>query len=212
MLDFLAKKKSNKVIDSSVLIDGRIFAIFKSGFLENDDVIIPLFVLEEVQRLADSRDPAKRLKGRQGLDVARKIQDLTGAEIWNKRIKEVDDAKSIDTKIVILSKHLGAKILTLDHSLNEIAKLHKVSVLSVHELYLAVKPKFVIGEEIFVKIKEKGKEAGQGKGDYEGTMVVVDGGEIHLGTRIKVEIRSILSLDTGILIFAKPVKREEDGV
>ena len=212
MLDFLSRKKQNKVLDSSVIIDGRIYDIFRSGFLDSEDVIIPLFILEEVQRLADSKDHTKRQKGKRGLETARKIQDLTGAEIWNARIKEVDDIKNIDTKVVILSKHLNAKILTLDHSLNEIAKLHKISVLSIHELYLAVKPRFMIGDEFFVKIKEKGKEQGQGKGDFDGTMVVVDGGETYLGKRVKVEIRTIYSQDTGILIFAKPVKREEDGI
>ena len=197
-------------MDSSVLIDGRIFDILKSGFLEGD-FIIPLFILEEIQTLADSRDHIKRQKGKRGLDTAKRVRELTSAEIWNKKIEEVDTCKDVDTKLVILCKNLGAKMLTLDHSQNELAKIHSVPVLNVHELYLAVKPKFIVGEEIFVKIKEKGNEQDQGRGDYEGTIVIVDGGEAHLGKRIKVVIRNIMSTDAGTLIFAKPVKREEDG-
>lgn len=210
MLDFLSRKKSNKVLDSSVIIDGRILDIFKSGFLDLNDIIIPLFVLEEVQRLADSRDHNKRQKGKVGLENAKKIQTLTNADIWNKRIKEVDETVAIDTKIIILSKHLEASVITLDNSLREIAKIHKIPVLSIHELYLAVRPKLMPGDEVFVKIKEKGKELGQGRGDYEGMMIIVDDGEAFMGQRIKVVVRTVYSPEPGSLVFAKPVKREED--
>lgn len=212
MLDFLSKKKSNKVIDSSVLIDGRILDVFQTGFLEIDDVFIPLFVLEEIQRLADSRDHEKRQMGKKGLETARRIQEITGATIWNKRVKEVDDEKAIDTKVVMLAKHLEAKVLTLDSSLSEIAKIHKIPVLSIHQLYLSVRPKLIKGDEIFVKIKEKGREPGQGRANYEGTMIVVDGGEVFMGQRIKIEVREVLAVTGGVLVFAKPVKREEDGI
>lgn len=211
MLEFLTKKKSNKVIDSSVLIDGRILGVFETGFLDRDGVILPLFVLEEMQRLADSRDHDKREKGKRGLEVARKVQELTGATVWNKRVEEVDSEKAVDTKVIMLAKHLEAKVLTLDNSLYEIAKIHKIPVLSIHELYLSVRPKLMIGDEFFVKIKERGRDNGQGRGDYEGTMVVVDGGEAFIGKRIRAEVRTILNVGTGILVFARPVKREEDG-
>ncbi len=211
MLDFLSKKKSNKVIDSSVLIDGRILGVFETGFLDREGVIIPLFVLEEVQRLADSKDHDKREKGKRGLEVARKIQEITGAEIWSKKIKEVEDEKSIDTKVVILSKHLDAKVLTLDNSLNEIAKIHKIPVLSIQKLYLAVRPRLVFGDVVWVKIKERGREPGQGRADYEGIMVIVDGGEAYIRQRVQVEVRAVQNNDIGYLAFARLVKKEENG-
>jgi len=209
MLDFLKSKKQNKIMDSSVLIDGRIYDVIKSGFLEGD-FLIPLFILEEVQKLADSKDHAKRQKGKRGLEIAKKIQELTKSEIWNKKIDEVDACDKVDTKLVILCKNLGSKMLTLDHSMNELAKIHSVEVLNINELYLAVRPRLMMGDEIFVKIREKGKEQGQGRGDWEGNMVVVDGGEEFMGQRIKVVIRLVYGQDTGTLAFAKPVKREDE--
>lgn len=208
MLEIFGKKKSNKVLDSSVFIDGRIYSILKTGFLEGN-FIIPLFILEEMQRLADSNDHDKRQKGRSGLETAKKVQSLTGAETWNKRVQEVDEAASVDIKLVLLSKHLSAKLLTLDYALNEVAKIHGVTVLSIQELYLAIRPKFVVGDEIFVKIKEKGKEPGQGRGNIEGTMIVVEGAEAFIGQRIKAEIRDVNSNERGTLVFAKLTKREE---
>lgn len=211
MLEFLSKKKSNKVIDSSVLIDGRILGVFESGFLEPEGIIIPLFILEEIQRLADSKDHDKREKGKRGLAVARKLQELTEASIWNKRIKEIDEENLVDSKVVLLAKHLDAKILTLDNSLFEIAKIHKIPVLSIHQLYMSVRPRLMVGDVIWVKIRERGREAGQGRADYEGIMVVVDGGEAFLRQRVQVEIRGVQNNDIGYLAFARPVKKEEDG-
>jgi len=205
MLELFAKKKSNKVLDSSVFIDGRILSVLKTGFIEGD-FIIPLFVLEEMQRLADSKDHDKRQKGRDGLEMAKKVQALTGAEIWNKKLLEVDEATSTDIKLVLLSRTLNAKILSLDHNLNEISKIHGVTVLNIQELYLAIRPKFLKGDEIFVKIKEKGKEPGQGRGDIEGTMIVVDGGEEFMGQRIKVVVREVYAQETGTLVFAKIIR------
>lgn len=210
MLDIF-RKKANKVIDSSVFIDGRILGVLESGFLEGD-IIIPLFILEEMQRLGDSRDHEKRQKGRSGLETAKRVQSLAHAEIWNKKVKEVEEAENVDTKLVLLSRHLGAKILTLDRSLNEIAKIHGVPVMSIHELYLSVRPKLLRGDEIFVKIDEAGTEPGQGRGDFEGTMICVDGGLQYLGQRIKVKVRTALGTDAGILVFAKPVKRDENAI
>lgn len=204
MLELFAKKKENKVLDSSVLVDGRIYDLLKTGFLEGT-IVIPLFILEEIQQLADSKDHSKRQKGKKGLDVARKISELTKVDTWNGTIKEVEESKSTDIKLVILCKHLHGKLLTLDHNLGGVAKVHGVTVLSIHDLYLSIRPKLMLGDEIFVKIKEKGKDPGQGRGDYEGTMVVVDKAADRIGQRVKVEVRQVWSQDTGTLVFAKLV-------
>jgi len=198
-------KKHSKIRDTSVLIEGRILGIIENGFLEGN-IILPDFVLEEMQTMwADSKDHDKRQKGRKGLEVAERVKSLTDAEIYE------DDESDIpvDTKLINLSKKLEGKLLTLDINLGKLAKVHSVPVLNINDLYDAIKPKLVVGQEIFVKIKEKGKEKNQGRGDFDGTMVVVDDAVQHIGKRIKVEIRSVLGLPTGTMIFARPVKKDE---
>jgi len=208
MFNLFNKKKTPKILDTSVLIDGRIVGIIESGFLDGN-IIIPDYVLEEMQTMwADSKDHDKRQKGRKGLDIAEKVKNLTHAEIYISK----KDPSPVDTRLVYLADEMEGKLMTLDVNLAKMARVHSVPVLNINDLYDAIKPRLVIGQEIFVKIKEKGKDRNQGRGDYEGTMVVVDDAIEHIGKRIKVEIRSVLGLTTGVLVFARPVLEEEtDG-
>ena len=148
MLKFLNRNKNSKVIDSSVFIDGRIIGIIESGFMEGN-LIIPQFVLEEMQTMADSKDHDKRQKGRKGLDVAFKVQKLANAKVLDKEV----EANTVDMKLVILSKEINAKLLALDVNLNKVAKVHLIPVLNINDLYNAIKPRLVVGQTISIKIK-----------------------------------------------------------
>ncbi len=202
MLNLFKKNNNYKIIDSSALIDGRLNNIIDKGWLDGD-IVVPQFVVDELQSLADSKDYSKRFKGRKGLDNIKKIDNVI---IWNKKLSDVDEVGTVDMKLVMLTRHFNGKLLTLDSNLIKVSKIHNVGTLSIQELYIAVKPRFVIGDEFTLKIKEKGKEPGQGRGDYEGTMVVVDGAEDFIGRKARVEVRSVFSQDSGTLIFAKIIK------
>ncbi len=190
-----------KVLDTSVIIDGRIADICTTGFLEGP-LIIPGFVLEELRHIADSQDLLKRNRGRRGLDVLNKIQKDLPIEV---RIVEKDfpDAE-VDSKLIKLTKFLDGKILTNDYNLNKVCELQGVPVLNINELANAVKPVVLPGEEMNVYIVKDGKEIGQGVGYLDdGTMIVVDSGRRYIGDTITVVVTSVLQTAAGRMIFAK---------
>jgi uncharacterized protein YacL len=192
-----------KILDTSVIIDGRIADIVKTGFLEGP-LVIPGFVLEELRHIADSSDVLKRNRGRRGLDILNRIQKELAAEV---RIceEEIPDAVEVDSKLLKLAKLLGGKVVTNDYNLNKVAELQQVPVLNINELANAVKPAVLPGEEMTVTIIKDGKEVGQGVAYLDdGTMIVVDGGKRYIGETIIVVVTSVLQTAAGRMIFAKP--------
>ncbi len=194
---------SHKILDTSVIIDGRIADICRSGFLEGT-LVIPEFILEELRHIADSPDLLKRNRGRRGLDILNRIQkDLdVKVEILP---QDYEDITEVDSKLVRLAKNIGGKILTNDFNLNKVAELQGVPVLNINELANAVKPVVLPGEEMYVKVIKEGKEHGQGVAYLDdGTMIVVDEGRRFIGDEVEVLVTSILQTAAGRMIFAKP--------
>lgn len=191
-----------RVLDTSVIIEGRIADICDSGFIEGD-LIVPRFVLNELQFLADSSDSTKRLRGRRGLDVLNHMQKSSNINI---EIVEQDfpKIKGVDGKLVALAKHLNAKLLTNDYNLNKVAQLQGVRVLNVNELANAMKPVVLPGEQMTVKIIREGKESGQGVGYLDdGTMIIVDSGQKMLNMNVDVVVTSVLQTTAGRMIFSE---------
>ncbi len=195
--------KRYKLLDTSAIIDGRIADVIDSGFLEGT-LLIPVFVLEELQRIADSADALKRVRGRRGLDILQKIrsEEKLPVEIDD---RDFDDIAEVDSKLVQLGQMVGGKIITNDYNLNKVSELRGVSVLNVNELANAVKPVVVPGESMRVTVVKDGKEQGQGVAYLDdGTMIVIEGGHRHLNQAIDVEVTSALQTAAGRMIFAKP--------
>jgi len=194
-----------KLLDTSVIIDGRIFDICKTGFIEGP-LVIPVFVLNELQLISDSSDELKRNRGRRGLDILNKIQTDLEIEV---QITEEDfeDTHEVDSKLVKLGKLTKGKILTNDYNLNKVATVQGVDVLNINELANAVKPIVLPGEEMKVLLVKGGKENGQAIAYLDdGTMIVVENGKKYIGNSTIVLVTSILQTAAGRMIFAKPKK------
>lgn len=194
------------VIDTSVIIDGRITDICKTKFLEGK-LIVPRFVLKELQQIADSSDPIKRQRGRRGLEVLNTIQKDLGVHLT---IHEDDfpDVPEVDAKLVKLAKLLGAMVLTVDFNLNRVATIQNVRVLNINELANALKPVVFPGETMEIKLIKEGKEHNQAIGYLEdGTMVVVEEGRKFIGQTMKVAVTSVLQTQAGRMIFTKMENR-----
>ena len=193
-----------KIIDTSVVVDGRILEIVQSGFLEGP-LVLPRFVLRELQLIADSVDAMKRTRGRRGLDVLAKLQEATPLEIDERDYDDVGGA--VDAKLVRLARERNGSIVTNDYNLNRVAHVEGVAVLNINELAGAVKPVVLPGEELHVTIVRDGKEAHQGVGYLDdGTMIVVENGRRLIGEDTDVAVTSVLQTVAGRMIFAK-VKR-----
>ncbi|MFD2703712.1 PIN/TRAM domain-containing protein [Paenibacillus shunpengii] len=195
--------EEHKILDTSVIIDGRIADICKTGFIEGT-IVIPEFVLEELQHIADSSDLLKRNRGRRGLDILNKIQKELEIKvlIYEGDFEEISE---VDSKLVKLAKVLQGKVVTNDFNLNKVCELQGVSVLNINDLANAVKPVVLPGEEIMVQIIKDGKEHGQGVAYLDdGTMIVVEGGREYIGTMMEVLVTSVLQTSAGRMIFAKP--------
>ena len=195
--------KRYKLLDTSAIIDGRIADVIDSGFIEGT-LLIPVFVLEELQRIADSADALKRVRGRRGLDILQKIRSEARLPVEIDS-RDFDDIAEVDSKLVRLGQLVGGKIVTNDYNLNKVSELQGVSVLNVNELANAVKPVVVPGESMHVTVVKDGKEQGQGVAYLDdGTMIVIEGGHRHLNQAIDVEVTSALQTAAGRMIFAKP--------
>ena len=192
-----------KILDTSAIIDGRVADICKTSFIEGV-LVIPEFVLEELQHIADSSNILKRNRGRRGLDILNKIQNEIDIPVLISS-KDYDDIKEVDRKLVKLAQELNGQVVTNDYNLNKVSELQGVSVLNINELANAVKPVVLPGEEMEVKIIKDGEEPGQGVGYLnDGTMIVVDDGKDHIGEEIDVLVTSVLQTSAGRMIFAKP--------
>jgi uncharacterized protein YacL len=195
--------EEHKILDTSVIIDGRIADICKTGFIEGT-LVIPEFVLEELQHIADSSDLLKRNRGRRGLDILNKIQKELEVKvlIYEGDFEEISE---VDSKLVRLAKVLQGKVITNDFNLNKVCELQGVSVLNINDLANAVKPVVLPGEEILVQVIKDGKEHGQGVAYLDdGTMIVVEGGRDFIGSNLEVMVTSVLQTSAGRMIFAKP--------
>ena len=193
-----------KLLDTSVIIDGRIADIAQTGFLEGV-LLLPVFVLEELQRIADSADSLKRVRGRRGLDVLQKIRSESKKLTVEVTNEDFDDVAEVDSKLVKLAQKVGGRIITNDYNLNKVAELRGVKVLNINELANALKPVAIPGEEMSVLIVKEGKETGQGVAYLDdGTMIVIENGKRLMGEKIKVEVTSALQTAAGRMIFAKP--------
>lgn len=196
--------KNYKLLDTNVIIDGRISDICRTGFLEGT-LLIPVFVLEELQHIADSPDTLRRVRGRRGLDVLKQIQDDSAklkVEVMN---VDFEDIQEVDSKLVRLAQKVSGKIITNDFNLNKVAQLRGVEVLNINDLSNAVKPVVIPGETMRVQVVKDGKEPGQGVAYLEdGTMIVIENGHRYLSRTISVEVTSALQTSAGRMIFAKP--------
>lgn len=191
-----------KVLDTSVIIDGRIFDICQTGFVEGS-LVIPNFVLEELRHIADSSDGLKRNRGRRGLDILNKIQKELNIDVQIYE-KDFPDIAEVDSKLLKLAQVLNGKVVTNDYNLNKVAEFQGVPVLNINELANAVKPVVLPGEEMRIQIIKDGKESGQGVAYLDdGTMIVVEGGRKYIGETKDVVVTSVLQTAAGRMIFAK---------
>lgn len=200
------------VLDTSAIIDGRIADISQTGFLQGT-LLIPRFILTELQQIADSPDSMRRNRGRRGLDMLSKLQKESDVPV---QVSEVDfgDTHEVDAKLVKLAKSLRCPIITNDFNLNRVAELQGVRVLNINELANTVKPVVLPGEEMTIRIIQEGREAGQGIGFLDdGTMVVVEGGKRYLNSDLDITVTRVLQTAAGRMIFAQPQdgQRNERG-
>ncbi len=191
-----------KLLDTSVIIDGRIADLCETGFMEGS-FILPQFILQELQHIADSSDSLKRARGRRGLDVLRRVQEMPGLTV-NIVDDDFPQLREVDAKLVALAKKLGSKIVTNDLNLNKVASLQGVKVLNINELSNALRPVVLPGESLRVFVLKEGKEAGQGVAYLEdGTMVVVDDAKRLISKYVDVVVTSVLQTTAGRMIFTK---------
>jgi uncharacterized protein YacL len=191
------------LLDTSVIIDGRIADISRTGFISGE-LLVPNFVLNELQHIADSSDTLRRNRGRRGLDVLRRLQEESVSPV---RITDmdVDGVREVDDKLVLLAKQLHCPIVTNDYNLNRVAELQGVPVLNINELANAVKVVYLPGESFRVEIIQEGKEVDQGVGYLDdGTMVVIENGRSSIGSEIEVVVTKVLQTTAGRMIFARP--------
>lgn len=197
--DFSAKPK---ILDTSVIIDGRIFDICQTGIVEGV-IIIPEFVLQELRHVADSADGLKRNRGRRGLDVLNRIRKELDIPV---RIvdKDYEDIHEVDSKLIHMAQEMSGVVVTNDYNLNKVAEVQNISVLNINELTNALKPILLPGEQMQASIVKDGKEAGQGVAYLDdGTMIVVEGGKKHVGEQCMLTVTSVLQTAAGRMIFAK---------
>lgn len=210
--DIVVKGKKNKdvkVVDTSVLIDGRLADVADTGFLSGK-LIVPRFVLHELQMVADSADATKRQRGRRGLDILKRLQENhdISVKIYD---KDYPTIKEVDSKILELAKELGAKVATTDFNLNKVAALQGISVLNINDLAGSLKSVVLPGDSMTVYLAKEGKEKSQAVGYLDdGTMVVVEEGKRHIGKRMQVLVNSILQTSAGRMIFTR-VHEGRDG-
>lgn len=193
-----------KLVDTSVIIDGRIADVCQTGFVEGT-LLVPRFILKELQNIADSADELRRAKGRHGLDVLKVLQDPEKSHLQLKIIEDdPKDVREVDGKLVILARQYHAKILTNDFNLNKVAQIEGIQVLNINDLANALKPVVLPDEQMEIKIIKEGKEPTQGVGYLDdGTMVVVDGGRAYMGRTVSVLVTSVLQTTAGRMIFTR---------
>jgi len=205
-IEFAKEVKGLKpyVLDTSVVIDGRIADIVETRVFDNQ-LIMPQFVIAELQAIADSGDKLRRNRGRRGLDILNKLRSdpKVDLHIYDRDLPEFA-GQPVDQKLVLLAKHLGGKVVTNDYNLNKVAKLHNVGVINLNDISNSLKPVFLPGESVEVRITKPGEEPGQGVGYLEdGTMVVIEGGRDHVGENVAAVVTSVLQTSAGRMVFGR---------
>lgn len=192
------------ILDTSVVIDGRIADVVETGIFDTQ-LVMPRFVLSELQGIADSSDRMRRSRGRRGLDILNRLRTNPEIDlkIYEREIPEMKD-QPVDMKLVLLANHLDGKIVTNDYNLNKVARLHNVSVVNLNDIANSLKPVFLPGEQVKVKVVKAGEEQGQGVGYLDdGTMIVIEGGREHIGQMVMISVTSVLQTSAGRMIFGK---------
>ncbi len=205
-VEFVKEIKGLKpyVLDTSVIIDGRIADVVETKILDNQ-LIMPRFVIAELQAVADSADRLRRSRGRRGLDILNRMSNNADIDfkIYDRELPEFA-GQPVDLKLVLLAKYLQGKVVTNDYNLNKVARLHGVGVINLNDLANALKPVVLPGEALEVRIVKHGEEAGQGVGYLDdGTMIVVEGGRDHINKTVKVAVTSVLQTSAGRMIFGR---------
>ena len=205
-VEFRRDVKGNRplILDTSVLIDGRIADVLETLALDNQ-LIMPQFAMDELQNIADSADRSRRTRGRRGLDVLNRLQKIKSIDL---RIDDTDMPEfrnhPVDLKLVELAKHFEGRLITNDYNLNKVAKVHNVDVINLNDLANALKPVFLPGEKLIVDLLKPGEESSQGIGYLDdGTMVVVEGGHSYVGERVVLAVTSVLQTSAGRMIFGR---------
>ena len=192
------------VLDTSVVIDGRIADVVETRVIDNQ-LIMPQFVVAELQAIADSSDRLRRGRGRRGLDILNRLRSDPKVDlvVYDRELPQFA-GQSVDQKLVLLAKHLDGKVVTNDYNLNKVAKLHEVGVINLNDLSNALKPVFLPGEMLEVRVIKPGEEQGQGVGYLEdGTMVVIEGGRDHLNENVVANVTSVLQTSAGRMVFSR---------
>jgi uncharacterized protein YacL len=209
------------VLDTSVVIDGRIADVVEANLFDSQ-LVMPRFVITELQGIADSSDRLRRSRGRRGLDILNKLRNNPNVDmqIYDRELPEFA-GQSVDLRLVALAKHLEGKLITNDFNLNKVARLHGVNVLNLNDLANALKPVFLPGEQLSVRLVKVGEEPGQGVGYLDdGTMVVVEAGREHVGEMVSVAVTSVLQTSAGRMVFGRyegplgpkePIARDHGG-
>ena len=192
------------ILDTSVVIDGRIADIVETGVVDNQ-LILPRFALIELQAIADSSDKLRRARGRRGLDVLNRLRGnpTIDFKIYDRELPEMK-GQPVDIKLLILARHLGGKVVTGDYNLNKVAKLQNVPVINLNEVANSLKPVFLPGEQVRVKVVKPGEGPGQGIGYLDdGTMIVIEDGRVHLGEHVDITVTSMLQTNAGRMVFGR---------
>lgn len=200
------------VLDTSVVIDGRIADVVETRVIDNQ-LIMPQFVIAELQAIADSNDKLRRNRGRRGLDILNRLRSDPKVDlmIYDRELPEFA-GQPVDQKLVLLAKHLEGKVVTNDYNLNKVAKLHNVGVINLNDIANALKPVFLPGESIEVRIVKQGEEVGQGVGYLDdGTMVVIEGGRDRIGQTVAATVTSVLQTSAGRMVFGRYERTLERG-
>ena len=210
---FVRRKQGEnpKILDTSVIIDGRISEIMSTGFLEGP-IVIPEFVLVELRHIADSADSVKRTRGRRGLDILNKIRDDYGVEIYNTdNEKELKAIPEVDVKLLKLAQITGGSVVTNDFNLNKVAGINGVRVLNINELANCLKPVVIPGEDMDVTLIKQGKDPSQAIGYLDdGTMIVVENGKDSIGSTCRIKVTSVLQTSAGRMIFGRLKETEKE--
>jgi uncharacterized protein YacL len=206
------KRTGIKVLDTSVIIDGRIYEVAQKGFLEGQ-LYIPRFILEEVQLVADHHDPLKRQRGKRGLEVLRKMQGEFQIDTGSKDHFAADVREPVDSRLVRLARALGADLVTNDHNLNQVASLQDIRVLNVNDLALSLRPAVLPQEHLMITIIREGNQLGQGVGYLDdGTMVVVENGRDYIGSTTEIMVTQVIQTERGKMIFGEVEEDEAEAI
>ena len=200
-------ERERKILDTSVIVDGRILDVARTGFLSGI-LVIPEFVLLELQGIADSSDPSRRMRGRRGLDVVNELQNINNVtvEISQSTVKDLG-VESVDSALLALGKRMNAPVLTTDYNLGKVAQIHDVSVLNINDLANAIKPLLLPGDFIEIDVIREGKDTSQGVGYLDdGTMCVVEDGAPFIGQKVEIMVTSMLQTSAGRMIFGRTRK------